>query len=60
MRRTCGYCLFAEDADSADILWCWKVKKRKDVMDPDCGSFKVNPELKGATAEAEMEKGELW
>jgi len=60
MKRTCGYCLFAEDEGSTDVLWCWKVKKHRDVMDLDCAAFKVNPELRGATAESAMEEGELW
>jgi len=49
MKTTCGYCLFAEETDSNDVLWCWKVKKYKDVMDPGCAAFRVMPKFEDAT-----------
>ena len=41
MKNTCGYCLFKTpiEPESTDIIWCWKLKKRKDIMDPGCAAF---------------------
>ena len=60
MKRTCGYCLFAEAADSTDILWCWKVKKHKDVMDPACGAFVVMPKFEEVAGETVADEEKMW
>ena len=60
MKRTCGYCIFAEEADSTDILWCWKVKKRKDVTDPGCPAFQVNPMLRQASGDVAIFEEKEW
>ena len=47
MKETCGYCLFKTpiEPESTDILWCWKKKKHKDIMDPGCAAFKKEPKF---------------
>lgn len=53
MKNTCGYCMFKEpiEPEYTDIIWCWKLEKRKDVMDPSCACFKK--ELKFSIFEEE-------
>jgi len=39
MKRSCGYCFWADDIGSSDIMWCRKLKKHHDIMDPGCACF---------------------